>query len=37
MPATREDNDRLQQEFGILAVQTAIRGRTAQAPMRIRG
>ncbi|HYW05546.1 MAG TPA: hypothetical protein VE913_01245, partial [Longimicrobium sp.] len=30
-----EDNDRLQNELGILAVQTAIRGRVAQAPMRI--
>lgn len=30
-----EDNDRLQNKFGILAVQTAIRGRVAQAPMRI--
>jgi hypothetical protein len=30
-----EDNDRLQNEIGILAVQTAIRGRTAKAPMRI--
>ncbi len=30
-----EENDRLQNQFGILAVQTAIRGRTAQAPMRI--
>ena len=30
-----EDNDRIQSEFGILAVQTAIRGRTAQAPMQI--
>lgn len=30
-----EDNDRLQAELGILAVQTAIRGRMAQAPMRI--
>lgn len=30
-----EDNDRLQSGLGILAVQTAIRGRVAQAPMRI--
>ena len=30
-----EDNDRLQAELGISAVQTAIRGRVAQAPMRI--
>lgn len=30
-----EDNDRLQAELGILAVQTAIRGRTAQAPIEI--
>jgi hypothetical protein len=30
-----EDNDRREAELGILAVQTAIRGRTAQAPMRI--
>ena len=30
-----EDNDRLQSDLGILAVQTAIRGRTAEAPMRI--
>jgi hypothetical protein len=30
-----EDNDRLQNELGILAVQTAIRGRTAQAPIEI--
>ena len=30
-----EDNDRLQNEFGILAVQTAIRGRVAKAPMQI--
>jgi hypothetical protein len=30
-----EDNDQRQSEFGILAVQTAIRGRVAQAPMRI--
>lgn len=30
-----EDNDRLEAEFGIEAVQTAIRGRTSQAPMRI--
>ena len=30
-----EDNDRLQTQFGIAAVQTAIRGRVAQAPMRI--
>jgi hypothetical protein len=30
-----EDNDRRQRELGILAVQTAIRGRVAQAPMRI--
>jgi hypothetical protein len=30
-----EENDRRQSELGILAVQTAIRGRTAQAPMRI--
>jgi hypothetical protein len=30
-----EDNDRLQAELGIVAVQTAIRGRVAQAPMRI--
>jgi hypothetical protein len=30
-----EDNDRLQVEFGIAAVQTAIRGRVAQAPMQI--
>lgn len=30
-----EDNDRLQAELGIQAVQTAIRGRVAQAPMRI--
>jgi hypothetical protein len=30
-----EDNDRRQHELGILAVQTAIRGRVAQAPMRI--
>jgi hypothetical protein len=30
-----EDNDRLQTDLGILAVQTAIRGRVAQAPMRI--
>ena len=30
-----EDNDRLQAEFGIAAVQTAIRGRVAQAPMQI--
>lgn len=30
-----EENDRLQNQFGILAVQTAIRGRVAQAPMRI--
>jgi hypothetical protein len=30
-----EDNDRRQHELGILAVQTAIRGRTAQAPMQI--
>jgi hypothetical protein len=30
-----EDNDRLQNELGIQAVQTAIRGRVAQAPMRI--
>ena len=30
-----EDNDRLEAEYGIEAVQTAIRGRTSQAPMRI--
>lgn len=30
-----EANDRLQNEFGILAVQTAIRGRVAQAPFQI--
>jgi hypothetical protein len=30
-----EDNDRLQAELRIAAVQTAIRGRSAQAPMRI--
>ena len=30
-----EDNDRLQTDLGIMAVQTAIRGRVAQAPMRI--
>jgi hypothetical protein len=30
-----EDNDRLEAELGITAVQTAIRGRVAQAPMRI--
>lgn len=30
-----EANDRLQAEYGIDAVQTAIRGRTSQAPMRI--
>ncbi len=30
-----EENDRLEAEFGIAAVQTAIRGRTPQAPMRI--
>lgn len=30
-----EDNDRLQAEFGILPVQTAIRGRTPQAPMQV--
>jgi hypothetical protein len=30
-----EDNDRRQHALGILAVQTAIRGRTAQAPMQI--
>jgi len=30
-----EDNDRLEVEYGIEAVQTAIRGRTSQAPMRI--
>jgi hypothetical protein len=30
-----EDNDRLQAEYGIEAVQTAIRGRTSPAPMRI--
>ena len=30
-----EDNDRLEAEFGIQAVQTAIRGRVAQAPMHI--
>ena len=30
-----EDNDRRQNELGILAVQTAIRGRVAQAPMQI--
>lgn len=30
-----EDNDRLEAELGIQAVQTAIRGRTPQAPMRI--
>ena len=30
-----EDNDCLQNEFGILAVQTAIRGRVAKAPMQI--
>lgn len=30
-----EDNDRLQSELGILAVQTAIRGRSARAPFEI--
>ncbi len=30
-----EDNDRLQDELGIAAVQSGIRGRSAQAPMRI--
>ncbi len=30
-----EDNDRLQSEWGILAVQTAIRGRVAEAPFQI--
>jgi len=30
-----EDNDRREAEFGIEAVQTAIRGRTPQAPMQI--
>lgn len=30
-----EDNDRLEAEYGIEAVQTAIRGRTSPAPMRI--
>jgi hypothetical protein len=30
-----EDNDRREAELGILAVQTAIRGRVAQAPMQI--
>jgi hypothetical protein len=30
-----EDNDRLQAELGIVAVQTAIRGRMAQAPIEI--
>lgn len=30
-----EDNDRLEAELGIEAVQTAIRGRTPQAPMQI--
>lgn len=30
-----EDNDRLEAEYGIEAVQSAIRGRTSQAPMRI--
>jgi hypothetical protein len=30
-----EDNDRLEAEHGIAAVQTAIRGRTSPAPMRI--
>jgi hypothetical protein len=30
-----EDNDRLEAEFGIEAVQTAIRGRTPRAPMQI--
>jgi Transposase domain (DUF772)/Transposase DDE domain len=30
-----EDNDRLEAEYGIDAVQTAIRGRTSPAPMRI--
>lgn len=30
-----EDNDRLQAELGIAAVQSGIRGRSAQAPMRI--
>lgn len=30
-----EDNDLRQADLGILAVQTAIRGRTSQAPMRI--
>lgn len=30
-----EENDRLQAEFGIAAVQSGIRGRGAQAPMRI--
>jgi hypothetical protein len=30
-----EDNDRLQSELGILTVQTAIRGRVAQAPFQI--
>lgn len=30
-----EENDRLEAELGIAAVQTAIRGRTPQAPMRI--
>lgn len=30
-----EDNDRREDELGVLAVQTAIRGRVAQAPMQI--
>lgn len=30
-----EDNDRLETEYGIAAVQTAIRGRTSPAPMHI--